>query len=52
VDPPVDADGLAEPWPGRVDAFLTACANHSAIHERSLVELMEGLSKGSKGSKD
>lgn len=45
---PAPPDGaLRGPWPDRVDAFLTACANHAADRERDLMTLMKAFaSKG------
>jgi hypothetical protein len=37
-----------EPWPGRVDAFMVACARHAGARERDLVEMMEGVAQGLK----
>jgi hypothetical protein len=39
-----------EPWPSRVEAFLTACALHAGQRERDLMSIIEGLGEGlSKG---
>lgn len=32
-----------DPWPSRVDAFLTACAMHAGERERDLVNIITGL---------
>lgn len=35
-----------EPYPSRVEAFITACAMHAGQREHDLINIVEGLGKG------
>jgi hypothetical protein len=35
-----------EPWPSRVEAFLTACAMHAGQREADLIEIVKGMGAG------
>lgn len=37
-----------EPWPGRHEAFLIACALYSGHRERDLIDIFRGLGEGAK----
>lgn len=34
---------LPGPWPGRVDAFLSACAMHAGQRERDTLNVIKGI---------
>jgi hypothetical protein len=34
---------VPEPWPGRIDAFMVACAVKAGEREEDLLNLMRGL---------
>lgn len=36
-----------EPWPGRVEAFMTACALHAGTRERDVLSALKGLGASS-----
>lgn len=35
-----------DPWPSRVEAFLTACAMHAGQRESDLLNVVKGLGEG------
>lgn len=37
---------VPEPWPGRVDAFMVACARHAGEREEDLFSVLKGLAGG------
>lgn len=45
-DDGLERNELADPWPGRVDAFLSACAIQAGQRERDLLEAMDSLGEG------